>query len=230
MLQQFDPDEFDYILIDEAHRAASPSYQKILNYFRPDFWLGMTATPDRMDKQDVYRIFDYNLAYEIRLRDALEEKMLTPFHYVGVEDYEANGQIVNETTNLRYLTADRRIKYVLKEMEYYGYCGKRACGLVFCSRQEEAKIIADSFTRLGHPAIALTNQDNATVRQRTISLLQSGKIEYIVTVDLFNEGVDIPELNQIVMLRNTQSSIVFIQQLGRGLRKYPNKEYVTVID
>lgn len=230
MLQQFDPDEFDYILIDEAHRAASPSYQKILNYFRPDFWLGMTATPDRMDKQDVYRIFDYNLAYEIRLRDALEEKMLTPFHYVGVEDYEVNGQIVNETTNLRYLTADRRIKYVLKEMEYYGYCGKRACGLVFCSRQEEAKIIADSFTRLGHPAIALTNQDNATVRQRTISLLQSGKIEYIVTVDLFNEGVDIPELNQIVMLRNTQSSIVFIQQLGRGLRKYPNKEYVTVID
>lgn len=230
VLKKFLPDEFDYILIDEAHRAASPSYQRIINYFKPKFLLGMTATPERMDNQNVYKIFDYNLAYEIRLRTALEAKMLTPFHYVGVQDYEQNGKIIDETTNLRYLTADARVKYILQQLNYYGYSGKKACGLVFCSRQEEAKILADKFTLANHKAIALTNADNELMRQKTIDKLKKGQIEYIVTVDLFNEGIDIPELNQIIMLRNTQSSIVFIQQLGRGLRKFPGKEFTTVID
>lgn len=229
-LEQFSPEEFDYILIDEAHRSASPSYQKILSYFRPKFLLGMTATPERMDEQNVYQIFDYNLAYEIRLRDALEEKMLTPFHYVGVQDYEQNGHVIDETTDLRYLTADERVKYVLDELSYYGYCGKRPCGLIFCSRRKEAKILAEKFTVKGHPAVSLTNEDSQTFRQKTVADLKQGRIDYIVTVDLFNEGIDIPELNQIIMLRNTQSRIVFIQQLGRGLRKYPGKDYVTVID
>ncbi|MDF7637882.1 DEAD/DEAH box helicase [Lactobacillus sp. ESL0791] len=222
--------EFDYILIDEAHRAAAPSYQRILDHFAPKFWLGMTATPERMDDQDVYQIFDYNLAYEIRLRDALEEKMLAPFHYVGVQDYENNGEIIDETTNLRYLVSAERVNYVLKELDYYGYCGSQPCGLVFCSRQEEAYELAQIFTSKNHPAAALTNQDSAKRRNEVIGELERGQLEYIITVDLFNEGVDIPALNQIVMLRNTQSSIVFIQQLGRGLRKYPGKDYVTVID
>lgn len=230
MLATLSKDEFDYILIDEAHRAAAPSYQRILNYFKPKFWLGMTATPERMDDQDVYKIFDYNLAYEIRLRDALEDKMLAPFHYVGVQDYETNGQSIDETTNLRYLVSDERVNYVLKELDYYGYCGEKPRGLVFCSRQEEAHELAQAFTNRNHPAIALTNKDNEKKRSEVVKQLEQGKIEYIVTVDLFNEGVDIPSLNQIVMLRNTQSSIVFIQQLGRGLRKYPGKDYVTVID
>lgn len=230
VLNQFDPAEFDYILIDEAHRSASPSYQRILHYFKPKFWLGMTATPERMDKQNVYQIFDYNLAYEIRLQDALEEKMLTPFHYVGVQDYEQDGQVIDETTNLRYLIADERVKYILKQMNYYGYCGAKACGLIFCSRQIEAKKLAVKFIQKGHPAVALTNEDSEADRQKTVKQLKEGSLEYIVTVDLFNEGVDIPELNQIIMLRNTQSSIVFIQQLGRGLRKYPGKEFVTVLD
>ena len=221
---------FDYILIDEAHRAAAPSYQRIFAKFKPQFWLGMTATPERMDDQDVYRLFDYNLAYEIRLREALEEKMLAPFHYVGVEDYEVDGATIDETTNLRRLLAPERIDYVLKQLDYYGYCGSQAKGLVFCSRQEEARELAQAFSERKHPAVALTNEDSEKRRLQVVRQLEQGKIDYIITVDLFNEGIDIPALNQIIMLRNTQSSIVFIQQLGRGLRKYPGKDYVTVID
>ena len=221
---------FDYILIDEAHRAAAPSYQRIFAKFKPQFWLGMTATPERMDDQDVYRLFDYNLAYEIRLGEALEEKMLAPFHYVGVADYEVDGATIDETTNLRRLLAPERVDYVLKQLDYYGYCGSQAKGLVFCSRQEEARELAQAFSDREHPAIALTNEDSEKRRLQVVKQLEQGQIDYIITVDLFNEGIDIPALNQIIMLRNTQSSIVFIQQLGRGLRKYPGKDYVTVID
>ena len=230
MLANLSATEFDYILIDEAHRAAAPSYQRVFAKFTPQFWLGMTATPERMDDQDVYQLFDYNLAYEIRLRGALENKMLAPFHYVGVEDYEVDGESIDETTNLRRLLAPKRVDYVLKQLDYYGYCGKQAKGLIFCSRQEEARELAQIFTAKNHPAIALTNEDSEKRRMQVVKQLEQGNIEYIVTVDLFNEGIDIPALNQIIMLRNTQSSIVFIQQLGRGLRKYPGKDYVTVID
>lgn len=230
VLKSFKPDEFDYILIDEAHRAAAPSYQKIIKYFKPQFLLGMTATPERSDEQNVYQIFDYNLAYDIRLKDALEEKMLTPFHYVGVQDYSVDGQSIDETTDLRYLVSDNRVNYVLKEIDYYGFCGEVAKGLVFCSRKEEAHELAHLFSKKGHPAVALTNEDSENMRNKVVERLVKGEIEYIVAVDLFNEGIDIPALNQIIMLRNTESSIVFIQQLGRGLRKYPGKDFVTVLD
>lgn len=230
MLAQLPADTFDYVLIDEAHRVAAPSYQRILSHFTPHFMLGMTATPERMDNQDVYAAFDYHLAYEIRLKEALEEDMLTPFHYVGVQDYETGGKVIDETSNLSRLVASDRVRYVLSQMDYYGYCGKKPRGLVFCSRQAEARSLAGQFTRAGHSACALTNEDSPTKRQTVVQQLEQGKIEYIVTVDLFNEGVDIPSLNQIVMLRNTQSSIIFLQQLGRGLRKYPGKDYVTVLD
>lgn len=230
ILEKLSPQMFDFILVDEAHRAAAPSYQRLINHFKPKFWLGMTATPDRMDNQDVYGIFDYHIAYEIRLRDALSNDMLVPFHYVGVQDYEANGEVIDETTNLKRLVASERVKYVLKQLEYYGYCGRQPRGLVFCSRQAEAHEIAKQFTALGHPAIALTNQDSDYQRREAVKRLENGELEYLITVDLFNEGVDIPSLNQIVMLRNTESRIIFLQQLGRGLRKYPGKDYVTVVD
>ena len=230
MLEQLDPEEFDYILIDEAHRVAAPTYRKILNHFAPKFLLGMTATPERMDKQNIYEIFDYHLAYEIRLKDALNEQMLAPFHYVGVEDYTVDGQVITETSKLKDLVAEKRVEYVLKQLDYYGYCGEQARGLVFCSRQEEARELAELFSQAGHPSCALTNEDSQKRRARVTKQLENGEIEYIFTVDLFNEGIDIPSLNQIVMLRNTRSSIVFIQQLGRGLRKFPGKDYVTVID
>lgn len=229
-LQRFDPGDFDYILIDEAHRSAAPSYQRILDYFKPAFWLGMTATPERMDRQDVFKIFDYHLAYEIRLKDALDEQMLAPFHYVGVEDYTVDGEVIDETSNLTRLAAPERVQYILKQLDYYGYCGQQPRGLVFCSRQEEAQKIASQFSAAGHPAQALTNQNSGKQRAQAVKKLEDGKLEYIVTVDLFNEGVDIPSLNQIVMMRNTQSPIIFTQQLGRGLRKFPGKDFVTVID
>ena len=230
VLAKLDPKEFDYILIDEAHRVAAPTYQKILEHFTPKFLLGMTATPERMDKQNIYEVFDYHLAYEIRLKDALNEQMLTPFHYVGVEDYTVGDEIITETSKLKDLVAEKRVDYVLKQLDYYGYCGKKAKGLVFCSRQEEARKLAELFTQAGHPAQALTNEDSQKKRIEVTEKLENGELEYIFTVDLFNEGIDIPSLNQIVMLRNTQSSIIFIQQLGRGLRKFPGKDYVTVID
>ena len=217
-------------MIDEAHRAAAPSYQRILNHFMPQFWLGMTATPERMDNQDVFKLFDYHLAYEIRLKDALAAKMLAPFHYVGVTDYEVDGEVITETSKLNQLIVSKRVNYVLNQLDYYGYCGDQPRGLVFCSRQAEAKELAVQFNAANHPAIALTNQSSSQERAKAVEQLEAGKIEYIITVDLFNEGVDIPSVNQIVMMRNTQSPIVFIQQLGRGLRKYPGKDFVTVID
>lgn len=113
-LAKLAPETFDYILVDEAHRAAAPSYQRLFDHFQPQFWLGMTATPERMDKQDVYALFDYHLAYEVRLKAALDAGMLAPFHYVGVQDYEQDGELITETTGLRYLVSDQRVKYVLE--------------------------------------------------------------------------------------------------------------------
>lgn len=183
-----------------------------------------------MDQQDIFALFDYNLAYEIRLADALESKMLTPFHYIGIRDYEIDGQTSDDFSDLRWLGAKKRVSYLLKELDYYGYSGTRPCGLVFCSRQEEARQLAEAFTQQGQPAQALTNQDSPAVRRQAVKDLESGRLHYLVTVDLFNEGVDIPALNQIVMLRATQSATVFIQQLGRGLRLYPGQDFVTVLD
>lgn len=229
-IQKFDVNAFDLIIIDEAHRSAAPSYQTILNYFQPKFWLGMTATPERPDDLDVFKNFDYNIAFEVRLQDALKENMLCPFHYVGISDYEVNGETITDLTDLKDLTSAERVKYILDQIEYYGDTSNPVHGLIFCSRTQEASELAKIFTEKGHPAIALTNQSSSSQRNQAISALEAGEIEYIITVDLFNEGIDIPCINEIVMLRNTQSSIVFTQQLGRGLRKFPKKNFVTVID
>ncbi|WP_201330615.1 DUF3427 domain-containing protein, partial [Lactobacillus nasalidis] len=223
-------DSYYYILIDEAHRSAAPTYQKILRHFTPAFCLGLTATPERMDQQDVFALFDYNLAYEIRLADALENDMLTPFHYIGIRDYEIAGRTADDFSDLRWLGSKERVSYLLKELDYYGCSGPRPCGLVFCSRQEEARELARAFADQGQPAQALTNRDSSAARRQAIKDLEAGRLHYLVTVDLFNEGVDIPALNQIVMLRPTQSATVFIQQLGRGLRRFPGQEFVTVLD
>lgn len=230
VLQKYQADAFDYIIIDEAHRSAAKSYQKVMGYLTPKFYLGLTATPERTDEQDVYQIFDYNLAYEIRLKEALENRMLSPFHYIGVQDYEEDGIVIDETTNLRYLTSKTRVEYILKQLDYYGYSGSHASGLVFCSRQDEAKKLAQEFNQQGYLAQALTNEDSQSYRQKTVAAFEKGELNYIITVDLFNEGIDIPCVNQVILLRNTQSSIIFTQQLGRGLRKFKGKEFLTVID
>ena len=228
--QQFSPTAFDYLLIDEAHRTGAPSYRRLLQYFQPKFCLGMTATPERNDDYSIFSLFDYNIAYEIRLKDALAAKMLCPFHYIGIKDYEFNGQLLTDKAPLRQLVAKERIKYVLAQLDYYCDQTQPTCGLVFCTRRQEAQALAQALSKQGHPAKAIDGTDSISQREKAVAQLENGQLEYLVTVDIFNEGVDIPPVNQIVMLRNTQSQIVFLQQLGRGLRLYPGKKYVTVLD
>ncbi|MBG9987931.1 DUF3427 domain-containing protein [Aerococcaceae bacterium DSM 111176] len=228
--EYFGKDYFDYILIDEVHRAGAKSYQSVIDYFEPDFLMGMTATPERTDGLNIYEIFDYNIAYEIRLQEALEEDMLSPFHYFGVTDYEHGGESINETTDLKYLVHYERVNYLIEKINYYGITNRSTKGLIFCSSKKEAWSLADSFTQKGYKSIALTGEDSQERREEVVAQLEEGVIRYIFTVDIFNEGIDIPKVNQVIMLRNTQSSIVFIQQLGRGLRKHESKEFVTIID
>ncbi len=229
-LDYFGEDYFDYILIDEAHRSGAPSYKKVINYFKPDFLLGMTATPERTDTENIYEIFQYNIPYEIRLQEALEEEMLCPFHYFGVTDYEYNGETISETSGLNQLLLDERVEYLIDKINYYTITKQKTRGLVFCSRKDEARELAKKFSAQGYPSQDLTGDDSQEQRNKTVQQLEEGKIQYIFTVDIFNEGIDIPMINQVIMLRNTQSSIIFIQQLGRGLRKHQSKEFVTIID
>ncbi|GKU77766.1 DUF3427 domain-containing protein [Paenibacillus sp. L3-i20] len=230
VLNQFNTEDFDYILIDEVHKAGASSYQRVIDYFKPKFLLGMTATPERSDDFNIYQLFDYNVAYEIRLQEALDEDMLCPFHYFGVTDLVLDGEVINDTTMLSKLVTDSRVDHLIEKIEYYGFSGSKVKGLIFCSRKEEAQQLAVALNNKGYKTIALTGEDSINRREMKIQALDNGELEYIITVDIFNEGIDIPCINQVVMLRNTQSSIVFIQQLGRGLRKHKDKEFVTIID
>lgn len=229
-LSQFSPDEFDYIIVDEAHRSSARTYRRIINYFKPSFLLGMTATPERTDDNEIFGLFDYNIAYEIRLQKALEEEILAPFHYFGVTDYETEDLKIDDTSRLSDLTDTERIRHLHEKIQYYGYSGETLCGLMFVSNKKEAEEISHALNLLGYRTIALTGSDSQGTRRDAVRSLENGHLDYIVTVDIFNEGIDIPSVNQVVMLRRTQSSIIFIQQLGRGLRKHDDKEYLTVID
>ena len=229
-LNLFTENYFDYILIDEVHKAGADSYKKVMAHFNPEFFLGMTATPERTDGQNIYELFDYNIAYEIRLQDALDNDMLCPFIYFGVKDIEINGHLIDEKTNISNLTSNERVKHILQKIDFYGVSGEKVKGLIFCSSKQEAHELSLKLNQHGKACRALTGDDNIETRNEVVSQLEKGQLDYILTVDIFNEGIDIPSVNQVVMLRNTQSSIVFVQQLGRGLRKHDSKEYVTIID
>ncbi|CYV03938.1 DEAD/DEAH box helicase [Streptococcus suis] len=229
-LQAFDPTSFNYILIDEVHKAGADSYKKVMSYFQPDFYLGMTATPERTDGQNIYELFDYNIAYEIRLQEALDNDMLCPFIYYGVSDIKIDGQLIDEKATFSNLVSEQRVNHILEKIAYYGVSGEAVKGLIFCSSVNEAKELEGQFNARGLRTRALSGEHSQEERQRVVQELENGNLDYILTVDIFNEGIDIPSVNQVVMLRNTQSSIIFIQQLGRGLRKHDSKEYVTIID
>lgn len=229
-LEKFKPDSFDYIVIDETHRAEATTYQKVMSYFKPLFMLGMTATPERTDGIHVFSLFDHNIAYEIRLHQALKENMLVPFHYYGVSDLTIDGEPINDNTEFNKLCSLERIKHILHFANFYGACDKIIRGLVFVSGVNEALEMARQFNEAAIPTIALTGKDSHEVRQRAIDRLEKGEIRYIISVDIFNEGVDIPSVNQVLMIRPTQSAIIYVQQLGRGLRKTENKQYLTVVD
>lgn len=234
-LEAVDPEEFDFVVIDEVHRSGANSYRRIIDHLSPTFFLGLTATPDRTDGFNVFELFDYNVPYEIRLQAALEANMLVPFHYYGVTDFTtSDDETVTEASQLAHLVANERVSHILKILRIYGH-PEGVKGLMFCSRKEEAHELSELFN---HSQLhgrqlrttALTGEDPIEVREATVEQLEAGELDYILTVDIFNEGIDIPQINQIVMLRNTKSSIIFTQQLGRGLRKAPGKDHLRVID
>lgn len=233
-LTQFTPTHFDYIIIDETHRAGANSYLKILNYFQPQFLLGMTATPERTDGFDIYQLFDHNIAYEIRLNQAMQQNLLCPFHYFGITDITVDNQEINDNSTFNDLTTDARVTHIINQSQYYGFSGERLRGLIFCSQIEEAQILSQKFNERGFNTIALSGKDSQETRTNAIHKLEqkerSTGLDYIFTVDIMNEGIDIPAINQIIMLRPTKSAIIFVQQLGRGLRKYPQKDYVVILD
>ena len=233
-LKLFDPTFFDYIVIDETHRAGAESYQRLLKYFKPNFLLGMTATPERTDGYDMFQLFNHNIAYEIRLHRALEEEMLAPFHYYGISEISIEDKVIEEDAGFNLLLHPDRLNHILSTIKKFGTDSGEIRGLVFCSKVEECKWFSEQFNKAGYKTIALSGDSSDEQRDAAIELLESNdsneKLDYIFTRDIFNEGLDIPRVNQVIMLRPTQSAIVFVQQLGRGLRKTNNKEYLTVID
>ena len=246
-LQVFAPDDFDAIVLDETHHSPAASYQKIMNYFRPRLWLGMTATPDKRDDniegRNVYELFHYNIAHEIRLQQAMEENLLCPFHYFGISDLSIIGDTEVGNRDFSLLTSDERVKHIVEQANYYGYSGDKVKGLIFCSRIEESKVLSEKLNHTINPetgryyrTIALNGDASEEARQAAFERLAANEgdsiepLDYILSVEILNEGVDIIEVNQVMMLRPTESPIVFIQQLGRGLRKAEGKEFVVILD
>lgn len=248
-LLQFDKDTFDCIVLDEAHHVTADTYQKIMKHFSPKLWLGMTATPDKRDDnvagRNVYELFNYQIAYEIRLQQAMEENLLCPFHYFGITDLSIVGDD-KDNRDFSMLTSDERVKHIIQQANYYGYSGEKVKGLIFCSSIKEAQELSHKFNNIVNPdtgnyfrTIALNGDANEQERQDAFERLAMNEseanvhkqpLDYIFSVEILNEGVDIVEVNQVIMLRATQSPIVFIQQLGRGLRKAEGKEYVVILD
>jgi superfamily II DNA or RNA helicase/HKD family nuclease len=234
ILAKFDPDHFDYIVIDESHRSGAESYKKVIKHFKPKFLLGMTATPERSDDFDIYKHFDHNIAYEIRLKQALEADLVCPFHYFGITDVSVDGVELDEKSSFSMLTSNERISHILHKVRQYGTDNGDINGLVFCRGTKEAAFLADEFNKHGFRSIALDGSASEEQRVEAINRLEGTErpktLDFIFTVDIFNEGIDIPCINLAIMLRPTQSPIVFVQQLGRGLRKQTGKEYLTVLD
>ena len=231
---KFERNDYSVIILDECHRSGAQSYQKIIDYFEPELLLGMSASPERTDSFDVFSLFDHNIACEIRLQQALENEMLCPFHYFGITDIEIDGES-DDVTKFRQLTSDKRVQYIIERAEYYGFSGDRVKGLIFCSRKDEACELSRKFNETGKYKTAMLSGENSQFEreiaiERLVSQKDDDRLDYIFTVDIFNEGVDIPEINQVIMLRPTESPIIFVQQLGRGLRKYEGKEFVIVLD
>ncbi|WP_323756426.1 DUF3427 domain-containing protein [Roseivirga sp.] len=233
-LDNFKKDHFDYIIIDETHRSGADSYLRLIEHFEPKFLLGMTATPERTDGNDIFQLFDHNIAYEIRLNRAMEEEMLSSFHYYGITDLSIDDTEVERKSDFRYLVSSERVERIIEQVKFYGSDNGITRGLIFCSRKNEAVELSELFNSKGFKTIALTGDSSEEERARAIEKIEtdnlSAKLDYIFTVDIFNEGIDIPKINQIIMLRPTDSAIIFIQQLGRGLRKVDGKGYLTVID
>ena len=235
-LKLFQPDYFDYIIVDEFHHAVAQNYQNIINYFQPRFLLGLTATPERLDSKDVLAICDYNLVYEAPLKKAINQGWLVPFRYYAIFDETVNYETIDyrngkyQTTQLEEaLSIHKRADLIFSH--YKKYRSTRAMG--FCMSKHHAEFMADYFVKHGVSACAVYSGDEGvhnTAREKALSKLVKGEINVIFSVDMFNEGLDIASLDMVMMLRPTESPTIFLQQLGRGLRLYKDKHYLNVLD
>ncbi|MEZ4692617.1 MAG: DEAD/DEAH box helicase [Aliarcobacter sp.] len=234
--KEFKKNEFDYIIIDESHHVTSPTYKKVIEYFQPKFLLGLTATSNRMDGNSIYEIFDENIACDIRLNDALEYDLITPFHYFGISDIKSidyeNIDLTKIDVLAKLLSVNKRVDYIIKQMNFYSFTGVKRKAIGFCVSKEHGTFMSKEFNKRGINSTFLSSEDSVINRVKYIEKLEDDNdvLEVIFTVDIFNEGVDIPSINTVLFLRPTNSPIVFIQQLGRGLRKSKNKEFLTVLD
>ncbi len=239
--EKTDPEFYDYIVVDEFHHAAAPTYQKLLSYYRPKILLGLTATPERMDGKSILQYFSNRIAAEIRLPEAIDRKLLCPFQYFGVTDtvdldglrWSAGGYDRAELSHVYTLSgvaASRRADHIVSSLLKYVTDIDVVKGLGFCVSVEHAKFMSDHFNERGISSMFLTGKSLDEERRDAQNQLVSGKVRFIFVVDLYNEGVDIPEINTVLFLRPTESLTVFLQQLGRGLRLSENKECLTVLD
>ena len=232
----FARDYFQYMIVDEIHHGVTEQYQRIVDYFKPQFMLGLTATPERMDGRSIYEICDYNVAYEIPLQEAINKGMLVPFHYYGIyDDTDYSGiHIVKGHYDENELTAAYAANAARAGLIYKYYCkyrSKRALG--FCCSRQHAEDMAAAFSNLGIPSVAVysnANGEHSEERDSAIRKLKQGEIKVIFSVDMFNEGVDIPSVDMVMFLRPTESPVVFLQQLGRGLRQDREKRFLNVLD
>lgn len=234
--EYFSKDYFDYIIVDEFHHAVSSNYKKIIDYFTPKFLLGLTATPERLDSKDVFALCDYNMVYEVRLKDAINKGWLVPFRYYGIYDETVNYEDI-DYKNGKYddkqleeaLMLNKRGELILNH--YLKYNSKRAMG--FCTSRHHAEYMAKVFNENNIPSAAVYSGEKGEYseeRNIALSKLTSGELKVIFSVDMFNEGLDVPAIDMVMFLRPTQSPTIFLQQLGRGLRKSKDKEYLNVLD
>ena len=231
-LDYFEPNEFDYIIFDECHHVTATTYQKIIEYFKPRFLLGLTATPERMDNEDVFSMFDKNVPYELRLRDAIKNDLVVPFKYYAVRDMSVDYSDKDKVKFLSEYFKEGHCEFVAQEIEKHKPLNEKLKAVAFCRSVEHATMMAHKMSELGYCTVALTGRNTTGERIEAYKSLQDegSPLEIIFTIDILNEGVDIPAINMVLFLRPTESSTIFIQQLGRGLRKYENKDFLTVLD
>jgi superfamily II DNA or RNA helicase/HKD family nuclease len=236
-IEEIVPDRFDVVVVDEFHHAEAATYRRLLDHLRPRVLLGMTATPERTDGLDVEHWFDGRFAFEMRLWDALDQRLLSPFHYFGIADdvdlsdvtWRRGGYVVSELSAV-YTGDDARVARVLRALREVVAEPSVMRALAFCVSVEHAEFMATRFRQAGLNALAVTGQTPAEQRAEALQALRSGTVQVLFTVDLFNEGVDVPEIDTVLFLRPTESATVFLQQLGRGLRKARDKACLTVLD
>ena len=241
LFEKTSPEFYDFIIVDEFHHAAAPTYQKLLTYYQPKILLGLTATPERMDGKDITEYFENRIAAEIRLPEAIDRKLLCPFQYFGVTDtidladlkWTRGGYDKSELSNIYTINravAERRANMIVQSVDKYVADVNEVKGLGFCVSKAHALFMAEHFNRCGIPSLCLTSdspdEDRTTAKQRLVN----GEIKFIFVVDIYNEGIDIPEVNTVLFLRPTESLTIFLQQLGRGLRLTEDKDCLTVLD